>query len=70
MCSFTFVCAAAVESVTLPKLAGLGPIIPGVAYKTGTAETTFDFDVKQLVLMLQLAKTPSSRRRAISACTA
>lgn len=43
MCSFTFVCAAAVESVTLPKLAGLGPIIPGVAYKTGTAETTFDF---------------------------
>ena len=43
MFSLTLICAAAVESVTLPKLAGLGPVLPGVAYKAGTAKTAFDF---------------------------
>ena len=39
MFSLALICAAAVESVTLPKLAGLGPVLPGVAYKAGTAKT-------------------------------
>ena len=43
VCSLALVCAAAVESVTLPKLTGLGPVLPGIAYKTGTAEAAFDF---------------------------
>lgn len=43
MFSLTLVCAAAVESVTFPKLTGLGPVLPGVAYKTGTTKTAFDF---------------------------
>ena len=43
MFSLALICAAAVESVTLPKLTVLGPVLPGVAYKAGTAKTAFDF---------------------------